>query len=127
MVAYMETSPGVTTNMNICALGGSVETPTGGLKANVIEVMGIEELKTLGKDKIEGKIVFFNRPMNATLINTFKAYSGCVDQRYAGAAEAGKYGAVGIIVRSMNLRLDDFPHTGSMSYEGLEGSDQVLF
>ncbi|MEP1562038.1 MAG: M20/M25/M40 family metallo-hydrolase, partial [Maribacter dokdonensis] len=67
-------------------------------------------------DKIEGKIVFFNRPMDATEINTFTAYSNCVDQRYAGALEASKYGALGVIVRSMNLRLDDFPHTGSMTY-----------
>jgi len=114
--AYMETSPGVTTNMDICALGGSVSTPLGGLKANVVEVQGIDELAALGNDKIEGKIVFFNRPMNEKLINTFHAYSGCVDQRAVGATEAGKYGAIGVIVRSMNLRLDDFPHTGNMRY-----------
>lgn len=114
--AYMETSPGVTTNMDICALGGSVATPLGGLKANVIEVKGIDELAALGREKLAGKIVFFNRPMDATLINTFQAYSGCVDQRAAGATEAAKYGAVGVIVRSMNLRLDDYPHTGNMRY-----------
>ncbi len=114
--AYLETEPGVTTNLPICALGGSVATPLGGLKAPVVEVQGIEELKELGKEKITGKIVFFNRPMDPTFISTFQAYSGCVDQRYSGAEEAGKYGAVGVIVRSMNLRLDDFPHTGSMSY-----------
>ena len=114
--AYIESSPGVTSNVPICALGGSVATPVGGLKANIIEVQGIEELKTLGEEKIAGKIVFFNRPMDPTQISTFTAYSGCVDQRYSGAEEAGKYGALGVIVRSVNLRLDDFPHTGSMSY-----------
>ncbi|MEL6483502.1 MAG: M20/M25/M40 family metallo-hydrolase [Bacteroidota bacterium] len=114
--AYIETKPGLTTNVPICALGGSVATPDVGIKASVIEVQGIEDLKTLGREKIEGKIVFYNRPMDPTLISTFDAYSGCVDQRYSGAAEAGKYGALGVIVRSMNLRLDDFPHTGSMAY-----------
>ncbi len=114
--AFIETEPGKTTNVNICALGGSVATPALGIKANVIEVQSIEELKTLGREKIEGKIVFFNRPMEATLINTFKAYGGCVDQRGSGAKEAGAYGAVAAIVRSMNLRLDDFPHTGAMNY-----------
>ena len=114
--AYLETSPGETTNMDICALGGSVSTPLGGIKANVIEVQGIEELAALGKDKIAGKIVFFNRPMDPKLISTFEAYSGCVDQRAAGATEAGKFGAVGVVVRSMNLRLDDYPHTGNMRY-----------
>lgn len=114
--AYIETRPGMTTNVPICALGGSVATPDVGIKANLIEVTSIEQLEALGKEKIKGKIVFFNRPMNPTKISTFSAYSGCVDQRYSGAAEAGKYGALGVIVRSMNLRLDDYPHTGSMSY-----------
>ncbi len=113
--AYIETEPGKTINVNICALGGSVATPALGIKANVIEVHSIEELKTLGKEKIEGKIVFFNRPMDETLINTFSAYGGSVDQR-SGAKEAVKYGAIATIVRSMNLRLDDFPHTGAMNY-----------
>jgi len=114
--AFIETKPGKTLNVNICALGGSIATPALGVKASVIEVQSIEELITLGKEKIEGKIVFFNRPMDETFINTFTAYGGCADQRYSGAKEAGKYGAVGVIVRSLNLRLDDFPHTGSMSY-----------
>lgn len=114
--AYFESTPGVTTNIPICALGGSVATKPGGLKANVIEVQGIEDLEALGREKIEGKIVFYNRPFDQTLIKTFQAYSGCVDQRYSGAAEASKYGAVGIIVRSMSSRLDDLPHTGGMSY-----------
>lgn len=114
--AYFETKPGLTTNVPICALGGSVATPDGGLKANIVEVQGIEDLEKLGRENIAGKIVFYNRPMDPTLINTFASYSGCVDQRYSGAAEAAKYGALGVIVRSLNLRLDDYPHTGSMGY-----------
>lgn len=123
--AYFETSPGVTTNVPITALGGSIATPPNGLKSEIVEVDGIEELAVLGEAKIKGKIVFYNRPMDPTLINTFSAYSGCVDQRYAGAMEASKYGAIGIIVRSMNLRLDDFPHTGSMSYGDLPENDRI--
>jgi len=123
--AYIESASGVTNNIPICALGGSIATPSLGIKANLIEVTGIEELKKIGRDKIAGKIVFFNRPMDPTLINTFDAYSGCVDQRYSGAEEAGKYGAVGIIVRSMNLRLDDYPHTGSMSYGDIPAANRI--
>ncbi|HDZ05625.1 hypothetical protein LCGC14_0066710 [marine sediment metagenome] len=123
--AYFETSPGATTNVSICALGGSVPTPPRGIKANIIEVEGIEQLAILGKEKIEGKIVFFNKPMDATQIDTFTAYSNCVDQRYAGALEASKYGAFGVIVRSMNLRLDDYPHTGSMGYGDQAESERI--
>ncbi len=114
--AYVETGPGKTLRTNVCALGGSVATSDIGLKARVIEVQGIEDLARYGREQIEGKIVFYNRPMQADLINTFEAYGGCADQRYAGAMEAAKYGAVGVVVRSMNLRLDDLPHTGSMTY-----------
>ena len=114
--AYIETSPGKTIKVNICALGGSISTPPTGLKSKIIEVSGVDELEKLGAENIEGKIVFFNRPMDASLINTFESYGGCVNQRYSGAMEASKFGAIGVIVRSMNLRIDDFPHTGSMTY-----------
>ncbi|MCF7569569.1 M20/M25/M40 family metallo-hydrolase [Sabulilitoribacter arenilitoris] len=117
--AYIETAPGKTTPVNICALGGAVATQALGLKANLVEVKNFEELASLGKDKIEGKIVFYNRPMQPHIISAFEAYGGCVNQRYSGAFEAAKYGAVGVIVRSMNLRLDNLPHTGSMTYGNL--------
>jgi hypothetical protein len=114
--ALIETEPGVTFNVPITALGGSVATPSVGLKAQVVEVQNFEELAVLGRENIDGKIVFFNRPMQADLISTFSAYGGCVNQRYDGAREASQYGAIGVIVRSMSLRLDDYPHTGAMSY-----------
>ncbi|GGG57046.1 M20/M25/M40 family metallo-hydrolase [Bizionia arctica] len=123
--AFIESGFGSTTNVNICALGGSIATPFGGIKANVVEVKSMEELEALGKENIEGKIVFFNRPMQADLIQTFDAYGGCVNQRYSGALEASTYGAVGVIVRSMNLRQDDFPHTGSMTYGDLPLSKRI--
>ncbi|GIR18223.1 MAG: hypothetical protein CM15mP32_4100 [Flavobacteriaceae bacterium] len=40
---------------------------------------------------------------------------GCVNQRYDGAREASQYGAIGVM-SSMSLRMDDYPHTGAMSY-----------
>jgi hypothetical protein len=111
-------------NVPVCALGGSVATPKKGIIAEVIEVHSIKELTDLG-DKIRGKIVFFNRPMEAENIETFKSYGGCVDQRYAGAKEASKFGALATIVRSMNLRLDDFPHTGAQSYGDIPKSQYI--
>ena len=33
------------------------------------------------------------------------------------ASLAAKYGAVGVLVRSMTTRLDDFPHTGGVIYK----------
>ncbi len=112
------TTNGIQKNVAICALGFSVATPKSGVLAEVIEVKSLEEAKALGS-KMEGKIVFFNRPFDDTLINTFKAYGGCVDQRVRGAAVCGEFGAKGVIVRSMTNSIDDYPHTGTMSYGDL--------
>jgi hypothetical protein len=101
----------------ICALGLSVATPKNGLTAKIIEVKSLEELNTLGAEKVKGNIIFFNRPMNPEFIETMHSYGNCVDQRSSGAREAGYLGAVGVIVRSMNLRLDDLPHTGMTNYK----------
>jgi hypothetical protein len=109
----------------ICALGGSISTAKNGLTAEVVEVKSFEELTALGKDKIKGKIVFYNRPMENEQIESFHAYSGAVDQRYVGAQKAAELGAVGTIIRSMNLRLDDFPHTGAQSYGDLPKSQYI--
>ncbi len=106
-----------TVAVNICALGGSVGTGPNGLAAQVIEVKSFEELKQLGNSAIKGKIVFFNRPMDPTKINTFAAYAGAVNQRGAGASEAARYGAIAVVVRSMGSNLEDYPHTGGMSYQ----------
>lgn len=104
-------------DLAVCALGGSIPTPKQGLTAPVIEVEYFNELEKLGKEQIEGKIVFFNRKMDPRFINTFYAYGNCVEARWGGASKASKYGAVGVVVRSMTLSMDDSPHTGSMGYE----------
>lgn len=98
--------------VRVCALGNSVATPEGGLLAPVIEVHSIKELDELGAEKIKGKIVFFNRPMNPEYINTGRAYGEAGDQRGAGPVAAARYGAVGAVVRSLTLATDTNPHTG---------------
>lgn len=103
-------------DVNICSLGGSVGTGPGGINAQVVEVKNFEELKALGTKNVQGKIVFFSRPMDPTHVDTFEAYGGAVDQRGAGASEAAKYGAVAAVVRSMGSNLEDYPHTGGMHY-----------
>ena len=123
--AHIESSPGNTISVPIAALGGSISTPSIGISANVIEVKNFNELKMIGKDSIRGKIIFYNRPMDPTLINTFQAYGGSVNQRTQGAVEAAKLGAVGVIVRSMTTSLDDYPHTGSMYYDGLSLNKRI--
>jgi len=100
------------------ALGPSASTPKKGVNAEIIEVMSLDEVRVLGREKIEGKIVFYNRSMNPTYYNTFRAYSEAVDQRTAGPGVAKEFGAIASITRSVNNNLDDFPHTGTFHAEG---------
>ncbi len=103
-------------NLTICALGGSPGTGPSGITSQVIEVKNFDELRQLGAKAVQGKIIFFNRPMDPTQIHTFAAYSGAVDQRSIGAVEAAKLGAAAVIVRSMGVNLEDYPHTGGVRY-----------
>ena len=102
-------------NVNCTALGGSVGT-NGVIKGDLIEINNWNQLEEYGEKLIKGKIVFFNRPMNPTYISTGMAYGNCVDQRHNGASRAVEYGAIAVIVRSMTLKFDKNPHTGSMTY-----------
>ena len=102
-----------TTDLNIVALGNSVGTGRNGVTAEIVEVLSLDELRDMPDAEVKGKIVFFNRPLDVTLINTFHAYGRAVDQRGSGPIEAAKKGAVAAIVRSMTTGLDDIPHTGS--------------
>lgn len=104
------------TPVRICALGNSIGTPKEGLRAPVIEVHNFKELEAIGAERIKGKIIFYNRPMDPTYISTGRAYGDAGDQRGSGAIMAAKYGAVGVVVRSLTLANDTNPHTGMMRY-----------
>lgn len=104
-------------DLSIAALGLSPGTPKEGITSEVIEVHDFDELKAFGASRIEGKIVFFNRPADNKLINSFAGYGSAVNQRTSGASEASKFGAVAVIVRSVTQSIDDFPHTGVTHYE----------
>jgi hypothetical protein len=102
--------------LRICALGNSVGTGPKGVSAQVVEVKSLAELRTLGKERLQGKIVFFNRPFEQAVLTGGEAYGGAVDQRGHGPAEAARFGAVGVVVRSMTHQVDEFPHTGATNY-----------
>ena len=102
-------------SLNILSLGGSVSTPENGITANVIEVKNFSELEQR-KNEVNGKIVFFSRPLDESLLNTFSGYGSAVDQRVYGAVEAAKYGAVAVLIRSITTKHDNVPHTGVMVY-----------
>ena len=102
-------------NINICALGGSIGTPGEGITAPLFEVENLDEIDSV-KEKVKGKIVFINEPMDESLVNTFAAYGKAVGKRVSGAIRASRYGAVAVIIRSITTKFDNVPHTGVMYY-----------
>lgn len=115
--AEIRLSDGEVIPVQIAALGSSIGTGKEGITAEVVEVFELKDLEKMGEEKLKGKIVLYNRPMEPTLVNTFAAYSGCVDQRSSGARTAAPFGALAVLVRSMNLRDDNLPHTGVQRYD----------
>ena len=101
------------TALSAVALGGSVP---GDVTAEIIEVKSLQELNQLGRDKIAGKIIFFNRPMDPTSINPGPAYGGAGDQRNRGPGVAATFGAVAALSRSLTHAHNDIPHTGATNY-----------
>lgn len=110
-------------SLSILGAGGTVSTPFEGVTAEVVEVKSLEEVDVLGREGIEGKIVFYNKAFNQRYINIGTSYGETGFQRRLGAIKAAEYGAVASVFRSLSSSNDDYPHTGSMSYK--EGVDSI--
>tara|TARA_Y100001958_G_scaffold63204_1_gene42545 strand:+ start:6252 stop:7637 length:1386 start_codon:yes stop_codon:yes gene_type:complete len=111
-------------NLSILGAGGTVSTPSEGITAKVIEVSSLDEVDELGRENIEGKIVFYNKAFNQRYINVGTSYGETGFQRRTGAVKAAEHGALASVFRSLSSSTyEDFPHTGGMSYK--EGLDSI--
>ncbi len=102
--------------LDVVALGNSIGTGKNGLNADVVLINSFEDLETK-KEQVKGKIVFYNYKFNPTFIRTFQSYGDANKYRGQGPSMAAKYGAVGVIVRSMSHSTDNNPHTGATRYD----------
>lgn len=100
--------------LDVIALGNSMGSGKP-LTKQVIEIKNFAELDAK-KEQVKDKIVFYNYPFNNTLVNTFHAYRDAGIYRSQGPSRAAKYGAAGVVVRSMSNSTDNHPHTGSTAY-----------
>lgn len=98
--------------LHAISLGRAGKSGPDGVTGEVIEVQSLDALEKIPDADVKDKIVFFNRPMDPSHINAFRAYGGAVDQRVFGPNRAQKKGASAVLVRSMALKIDTFPHTG---------------
>lgn len=102
--------------LDVVALGNSEGTGLKGLKAPVLLVNSFDELEAK-KDQVKGRIVFYNYKFNPNYVNTFQAYRDAGQYRGQGPSRAAKYGALGVMVRSMSHATDNHPHTGATRYD----------
>lgn len=100
--------------LDVIALGNSIGSGKP-LAAPVVEIKNFDDLEQRRKD-VKNKIVFYNYKFDPTFIRTFQAYGHAVRYRSAGPSRAARYGAAAVIVRSMSHSTDNYPHTGSTSY-----------
>jgi len=101
--------------LDVLALGNSMGTGGKALNAEVIVVADFAELEAK-KDQLKGKIVYYNYQFNATNVDPGISYGEAGIYRRNGASKAAKYGAVGIMIRSLTEATDNNPHTGAMAY-----------
>lgn len=102
--------------IHICSQGFSVATPCEGIQASVIEVRDFEELNSIGMAHIKDKIVFINHVMDNATFDPASEYEESSQYRTQGAINAARYGAIGVVVRSLTNNVDTFPFTGIMRY-----------
>lgn len=110
---------GTTQKVVLTALGGSVATGPEGLTSEIVVVNNFNELATLGRSGVQGKIVLFNAKFDRELAaGGFggEAYGQAVQYRSGGAVAAARLGAVAVLVRSAGGSQNRLAHTGSTRY-----------
>ena len=115
LIEYSGHVPGTSQKVVLTALGGSTATPAEGITADVVVVNDFDELKSLGRERVSGKIVLFNEiydKRKAAAGLAFAAYGEAVRYRGAGPKAAADLGAVATLVRSVGGADYRLPHTG---------------
>ncbi|MDP1762752.1 MAG: M20/M25/M40 family metallo-hydrolase [Sediminibacterium sp.] len=100
--------------LDVLALGNSMGSG-GTVTAEVLAVADFEELEKR-KEEVKGKIVYYNQGFDPTNVKPFVSYGQTGIYRRSGPSRAAKYGAVGVMIRSLTESTANDPHTGSMAY-----------
>src|SRR5437870_11952747 len=119
LVQFPGQAANTTQKIVLCALGDSVPTPADGIEAEVIAVRNFDELKSLPREKVAGKIVLFNYPFDKQMAAEGRggeAYGEAVRHRADGPSAAARQGAVAGLVRSVGGADYRMPDTGQTKY-----------
>jgi carboxypeptidase Q len=119
LIDYAQRPKGITQQMHLTTLGGSVATPTDGVVAQVLVVNSFADLNARASEA-RGRIVLFDVPFDQDLADNGQAgtaYGQAGAYRRTGASAAAKVGAIAALVRSVGGANYRLPHTGQMIYE----------
>src|SRR5260370_10951925 len=119
LVQFPGQANNTTQKIVLCALGASVATPANGITAEVIAVRNFDELKSLPREKVAGKIVLFDYPFDKQMAAESRgneAYGEAVVYRSDGPSAAAPQGAVACLIRSVGGADYRLPHTGQTNY-----------
>jgi Zn-dependent M28 family amino/carboxypeptidase len=119
LVQFPGQAPNTTQKIVLCALGGSVATPETGIEAEVLVVKNFDELKSMPREKVAGKIVLFDYPFDKQMAAEGRggpAYGEAVLYRSHGPSTAARQGAVACLIRSVGGADYRLPHTGMTDY-----------
>lgn len=119
LVQFPGQAANTTQKIVLCALGDSVATSADGIEAEVIAVRNFDELKSLPREKVAGKIVLFNYPFDKQMAAEGRggeAYGEAVVYRADGPSAAARQGAVACLIRSVGGADYRLPHTGQTDY-----------
>ena len=119
LIEFTGQAPKTAQKIVLTALGGSTATPEEGVSAEVIVVESFEQLQSIGRAGVNGRIVLFNVKFDQQLASqgfAGDAYGKAVVYRGAGATEAARLGAVASLVRSVGGADYRLPHTGALFY-----------
>jgi carboxypeptidase Q len=106
-------------SVRVLGLGGSVGTPKGGITAPLVVVHDWKELEA-AKDHVKGAIVLFDvamPPFDDQREKDPTGYGMTVGYRALGPVQAGKLGAVAVLMRSVTARSIATLHTGALHYD----------
>src|SRR5947207_2588885 len=119
LVEFPGQAPNTTQKIVLCALGDSVATPKDGIEAEVIDVKNFDELKSIPRERVAGKIVLFDYPFDKQMAaegRSFQAYGKAVVYRSDGPSAAARQGAIACLIRSVGGADYRLPHTGMTDY-----------
>src|SRR6266700_2477656 len=119
LVQFPGQAENTTQKIVLCALGDSVATSAEGIEADVIVVKNFDELKSMPRERVSGKIVLFNYPFDKQMAaegRSFQAYGKAVVYRSDGPSAAARQGAIACLIRSVGGADYRLPHTGMTDY-----------